>query len=901
MTDTSFVAAPSTTGPYPVTVPEPSPTANDAVSDSAAPEEEPYTIKCICGFADDDGNTVFCEKCETWQHIECYYHDRNVPDEHYCVDCEPRPLDAKRATERQLRLREQGESGDRKVKRAGGKGQRKKPSRDIPDQPNGFHQRSESGVRDQPPSKKIKPNHRASASIGSQGPILPPPLDSRKRSSLPTRGQSPVKSPVKSTATATSSIPMYSNEFMHLYENDRGHADMDSNLFASLPLPTELASWVKDPAALARVAHGRPAREIFTWSDTALDQSQWPSLSTELLSDRDVEIDGRHPTWRILKTHDSVRKDGIVGEVKGKIGLLRDYCFDPENRWQELHHPEPFVFFHPQLPIYIDSRQEGSLLRYVRRSCRPNVTMKTFITNDVEYHFCFVAKEDIPANTEITAMWYLDPQLFEPTSANGVVKQESSDSAEEAAICLSSVLANFGCCACASDPPQNCLLASIDRRRHPKPIMDASTKQVNGRRKKPRSKSTAVSPVGGGGRGISNRAGSEGTKNTEYDDQMESRSASGSARARSRDITPTLAATSDVIFGESELSARDKRKIAAAERKFQQLERDERKRKKPTHVDTTFGDKLSRSPPASAVSPTSSAAAQRGSRKTSGSSNQASSRSPTVPGKYVDMATQTDPSESDVESAPQPRPANRPIFTCRAQRLLKRYQEDRIKLEEQQRRLSNSSLQDGATSHMDGVERTAASPTPGNKEDVKMKDVNDIPPSTGGSSGRRESENDGEDAEVRRLARPPLPPPWPSAAAHNARIPMSIAREARADLHISLPARGLPNSPSLPTPSPGTLTTPSPGSLEPPQTSLPTPSPVRKKLSLGDYIMRKGTMTTPTSEKPPTPATTAPPVHSPKGETKAGESGGTGPVSPDGPANDSSEPTQSTNIAPVSS
>jgi hypothetical protein len=72
-------------------------------------DEEQFTIKCICGFADDDGYTggpVLCESCDTWQHILCYY-DRSklVPDVHECGDCDPRPLDSKVATDRQRRQR----------------------------------------------------------------------------------------------------------------------------------------------------------------------------------------------------------------------------------------------------------------------------------------------------------------------------------------------------------------------------------------------------------------------------------------------------------------------------------------------------------------------------------------------------------------------------------------------------------------------------------------------------------------------------------------------------------------------------------------------------------------------------------------------------------------------------
>ncbi|KAI4240284.1 MAG: hypothetical protein L6R40_005220 [Gallowayella cf. fulva] len=74
-------------------------------------EEEDYKIKCICGFDEDDGNTVWCEGCDTWQHTQCYYFkDGEVADEayvinieHSCADCQPRQLDIRGAIERQTR------------------------------------------------------------------------------------------------------------------------------------------------------------------------------------------------------------------------------------------------------------------------------------------------------------------------------------------------------------------------------------------------------------------------------------------------------------------------------------------------------------------------------------------------------------------------------------------------------------------------------------------------------------------------------------------------------------------------------------------------------------------------------------------------------------------------------
>ncbi|KAF5863179.1 hypothetical protein ETB97_010524 [Aspergillus alliaceus] len=863
MTDTSpVVITHPATEPYPVTVPLNSPAVNGAVSDSAVPEEEPYTIKCICAFEDDDGNTVFCEGCETWQHIECYYHGRDVPEVHNCVDCEPRPLDGRRATERQRRLREQSDGGDRKAKRSGTKGQKKK-TRDG-EQVNGIHNRSESNARDQPPAKKAKTNHRASGSISSLSgmPSLPP--DSRKRTATslsPTKPSGPF-------------IPLYSNEFLHLYDHDSHHVNTDSNLFVNLQLAGHLATWVNEPGALARASNGRSAQDVFTWSGAALDRGHWPSLTTETITDTSIDVDGIHPSWKILKTRDPVGKDAIVGEITGKIGPLREYSNDISNRWQELRHPEPFVFFHPQLPLYIDSRHEGNILRYVRRSCRPNVTIRTFITNEVEYHFCFVAKEDIAADSEITAMWYLDPQLFDST--NGIVKQEFGDNAQDvAAMCISNVLSHFGGCACV--PPPNCLLANVDRRRHPK-ASDASSKQVSLKRKKTKSKSNISPPAS------NSRAGSEATKNLEEDDQADTRSTSGSTRGqtRSRDLTPTLQTpTEGPVYGESELSARDKRKIAAVEKKFQQLEHDQQashRRKKrasgqSTQTTPVIGsssaqagyfthlsgrDRQSHSP-SSATSPASLPGVRHGSPRKVSDSGSPSLRPQLGRQRYVDSATQTEPDISDSPSSNPP--SRRPNFVPFTQRLLKRCYADRIRLEQISQQLPVSPCsQSNFVAHLISP---ASSPRAGpptvttpsvscDRDDVEMKES--VSPMGTSPGWQQES----SPLSGRGSIKPSLPPPWPSTAAHNTRIPGSKVNNYRVDLRVPLPPSNSPGSAA-----PAVNSSPSTSDATVPGSSLTAPSPVKKKLSLGDYLIRRGTLTTPTSEKPPAQTTSMPPPKSP--------------------------------------
>ncbi|PGH12889.1 hypothetical protein AJ79_03989 [Helicocarpus griseus UAMH5409] len=882
MTDTSSLAATHSTATLPpVTVqPLPSPVPNGNVAQSVhEDEDEPYTIKCICAFEDDDGHTVFCERCETWQHILCYYDGEDVPEVHNCADCEPRALNSKLATELQRKRREeQSDGGDRKGKRSGSKTHRKKAKDNhaTGDQTNGWtsHERSGSNARDHPPpSKRTKTGHRASNSTSSLTGIPNLGPDSRKRATSAS-SMSPTK------ATLLPSIPLYSQEFLHLYDHDQANVDIPSNLFDNLKLATDLSSWVQDPANLALVANGRAPKDVFTHLDRPLNPAQWPVISSQTITDTNIDYNGRNPTWRFLTVENDVRKDEIIGEVKGKVGHFRDYCLDPNSRWQELRHPEPFVFFHPQLPIYIDSRKEGSQLRYVRRSCRPNVTMKTFITNDIEYHFCFVANQDITSKSEITTSWYLDPQMF--PSSNGFVKQEGSKDgiSDAAVISISNVLANFGGCAC--DSSESCLLAKIDCRRPPKHTEPAS-KQVNGRRKKSRAKN-AMSPVSTGP-ATNSRAGSETVKGHE-DDRVDSRSRSASNHPRSRDLTPTAHSPTDPLTTvPSELSAREKRKIAAAEKKFEQLEHDQqhpqKKKKrssgasaqtvsgvatshthpKPPRLDTTTARRSSNSPrKRSPMSVTSGRGSQPSQKKISRSSTP-SIASPLRRPQYVDSEMQTEPDENDPDYVPPKPPLRRPSFVPLTTRLLKRCHEDRLRLQELSSRNNLSPAHSTAPS-LSGVKHDLS--PQGRREDVDMKDADTAmtPPKNQQPSAIPASPGATALSSPRITPEAPAKPlhTLPSTVAHNFPVPLKPPDRQRGDLRVQLPASQFTNSAvstNTPISTPVSLAQ-SPFStksaalhpFQAPGSSMTAPSPVKKKLSLGDYMSRRGTLTTPTTEKP---------------------------------------------------
>lgn len=910
MTDTSSLAIThATTDSYPVHAHRGSPAAVDgAASDSGAPDEEPYTIKCICSFDEDDGNTVFCEGCETWQHILCYYPDKKVPDVHNCVDCEPRPLDNRRAHERQRlrRIREKSEDGDRKSRRSGPKTHKRK-SNDADGNAFG-HRRHDSGSREQPPAKKARVSRRPSTSIS--GISAPPGLsaESRNRRSSTSVAMSP-------TSIPGPSIPYYSDEFLSLYDRDDQFVESKSILNYGVDFVNEIVAWLKDPQILARVADGLSVEDFAKRSEEAMDRSRWPSLATETITDSTIEINGKHPVHKILKTRDPIEKDDIVGEIFGKLGHVKDYKKLDSNRWEELGHAMPFVFFNRQLDLYIDSRQEGNELRYVRRACEANVNLKIYITNGRQYHFCFVAKKDIPANSEITTMWYFNDSFF---PADATVKDEFKDNVvdpKDAAICISTTLANFGGCACGN--PQTCVLNNLDRRVKPGGLGNKHAKpklKGKGKGKKPK---TLGLPTDIG------RAGSETTKHLdENDPAADARSTSGSARGRhtgSRDLSPM--ASQQLTL--PELSSRERRKIADAEKQFQQLE--QLRTVNPKRKKRSSGPAIHSTP--ATVSSSTQTGYDFKPYHEPGPSRSSEMAGPSSRHDVAYVDAQTELYADDVERD-----------FLRAERLRRGYRLDLINptvmlkirwcaglhvaedcaqrdaweagdlsvvpsgvlpwwygwfplpvddrsyielLREDSDRMGIPPDHGPLAMPLRWSFHQSKYPQPEFKyHGISIRGMHYDPPAR-----RVQGDVDTRGALAHKVEssasvsssdpfKPSVPPYWPSTAAHIFRIPGAANR---GKLHVSMPPPRASNLQSALSPSSmstGSLASPishdtaSPISLVPSSGSALAATPAKKKLSLGDYLIRRGTMTTtPTSEPTPAPAPTPAPGPSP-GESR---------------------------------
>ena len=883
MTDSSSLHT-THTAPVVESLAFPSASVTDPVRSSSLPngitveEEEDYTIRCICGFDEDDGQTIFCESCDTWQHVDCYYHRKDVPgaqDEHICVECNPNVnVDTKRATERQRKRKQQLDPGDRKLKKPFGKSHKKKVK--PPDQStthtNGWpYDRGENGRNGfsgspkdyPPPAKRSKTSHRATNSMFTQTGSLSTSAHSSKRSTSASHLlQSPSKTPTNHTSNGYQTEP-YSHEFLHLYEDDPGDSQLLANSFNDIQIAGKMSLWSNDIEALTEVANGRTHQDIFMRCEQSLDTMQLPPLKKESKVDDSVEYDGIYPTWTCLKIDTYTPQNALVGELRGKIGDMKEYVKDPSNRWEYLRHPLPFVFFHPYLPIYIDTRREGTICRYLRRSCTPNLNMKTILENGSDYHFCFVANQDLEAGTELTVGWTLDEHVRTYLQEkNDVIKMEGATGTDESYVTdwVGKVLADFGGCAC--NGYAECSMAKYDRR-NSNFSGDSGIHMPNGKHKKARKSSHHVSSHSTG-RTTNSRSGSEAFKHQDDDEQDDSRSTSVSTQSKpnSRDMTPSNNGSGDKGPGSGlEISDREKRKIAALEKTFEQLDHDKqpapRKKKQrisggstlntPTAASSThcipFGksphelDKVDRKQGTyysnSASQPSTPAVLSRPrnveagiSRRRSGSPinrspfnaiatpskipsalNMPSVLPPPTCADYVDSSMQTDPDMEDDWTAPgTDSPRSRKPFVSLTKRLLMKCRKERVLLCQAQVDNIQSLTED----------TIVVSTTPENvhkhrdfEGDVQMvdgetashlpEDLSNVPVQKPRPPDEfSEGAQDNASTQTTAFKPPPLPQAWPLPSPSDR---MQLINGSRAtDLRVQLPPRQLfSGAPSTPT------------------------------------------------------------------------------------------------------
>ncbi|KAI1398869.1 hypothetical protein F4819DRAFT_439015 [Hypoxylon fuscum] len=863
-------------------------------------EEEPYTIKCICNFADDDGNTIYCETCDTWQHIECYYPlsiDEALREDfaHSCADCKPRLLDRQSAHERQRLRRSKPsttEASERKAKRPPTKNNKKKANKPTDLTLNG-HSSSDTNAKhthDHPTTthqhKKSKSTHRPSQSVSSQ-------QVSKRSPSYGQKSGNPHGHP-PSPATTPPDIPhdfesQYTNAFLNLYKDDSDVNIVETNSFASLSISNVLSLWLRDHDKL-RIETGCNFDFVFQSlpADINAIKTEPRREPKKLLVGPDTIVH-----WQSLTAPIMIEKNVPLMELNGQIGIQKQYCDDPANRWQELSCPLPFVFFHPLLPIYIDTRREGSYARYVRRSCKPNAVLDTYLSDSSEYHFWLVSDRRIAANEQITIPWEFNlqkdvarrwEQLLglgeEEAGAQPDYNDKEVETYQSIAAWVHAIFSEYGGCACEFGP--DCAFARFHRTYILGPQQQSKEKGTRKKSRKP--KTNALSPTSTGPANNS-RAPSEG----HGDDGAENDSGSSRSKPPSRDMTPAPRQGSfDTLGVLTELTDRDKRKVQMVEDSFRRMEQQQPPRKKKRISDGTNNSTSANSTSTSRSKPRGSISHSTGmpngalerryvdagtSRSMSGSPSSAISPStahyPKHGGsrssatrnlsqgsqsEYRDASVQTDPVDGEWFSnvGPAPKPKRRVVS------LSKRLLENRHRLRADEGRVRNNVVA-----------------SPGSVASAMVKMDLDSPTTDQGSAtpAPESTRQDKTLPQVDSSTDHPMTDALPISPTDTRVSPVGIQATAIPIKNKSPELRvQMPPVPAFPNSAVSTVTTPLsatgtitqspfsaanlPSPFAPPSVNgvAVQPSPIKKKLSLSDYTksrMNKAAAAKPASLKPP--------------------------------------------------
>ncbi|CAK4031983.1 SET domain-containing 3 [Lecanosticta acicola] len=852
--------------------------------------EDDGQISCICGFADDDGWTVACDLCNKWQHQSCYYpqyDELTLPEEvqHYCVECRPRPVDSHRARQRQVQKREHTEQLANGVKRVSTKSHKKKV-KDPPPQTNGWpvdklrHDRNSASPRDQPPpAKRPKTNRRASDSTTTTTNTTTKGHSRKRNASNVNHRRSLSRSP-------DSPIEQYSEEFLQCYQDDDWKVT-DANLYNSIAVTNSLSAWLNCHEDEFRTAHKQEKGDVLMRWDGNLDDIPGKAqIQIVQNHDESVQYQGLFPAWKTVTVQEPVPSGAYIGELKGHVGFKKEY--QDENRWSTLRHPEPFVFFHPKLPIFIDARNEGTELRYIRRSCMPNARLQALITENVNYHFCFMATQQIEPGTEVAVGWDTADGLPELASRSGY----SDNELEILSAWVSTALANCGPCAC-SLPEKECMMSRFDRR------IKGLSEESRPPKPKKRKAGQHISPLN---THVNSRSGSEARKVDVEDDGTDSRSTSGSAGrgSASRDITPnTHYSTNGHYSGKPELSERERKKLAKEEEIFRRQE-EEQAGKQAKKKRNSGGSNLNTPsattskqlgfPPnnvsryVDAVTSRQAGLPAKGGPGRKPKAQKAPARPVTRVVKrakpaYVNAEAQCDMDKEDADRRAATPSTRRPFISTR-QRLLNLCAQRNAQLLSTRRAREATASPVSITQpvKMEVDHRAAvvlgdppspapapampaenAQSHPSEHEAFNDVEMEDAPASEETKTAPSTSQVDTPPKEVSDQAKTSLPveppaPPWPQepSSAVSAEVELSATSHKPANMHLQMPPP--PTNPFTQPAAPlssGTTGSASNSIVQSPATLGPNsifspsvsaavaPSPVRKKLSLSDYTRRK--------------------------------------------------------------
>ncbi|EWC47213.1 hypothetical protein DRE_03332 [Drechslerella stenobrocha 248] len=530
--------------------PSPTPSNPSSTRNPLSPLDLPNAttnseIRCFCGYDQDDGFTIQCDKCSHWQHGICVkINPKNIPETFICYYCEIRDLhqaDVKKAKDIQSkRIEGEGRKASAHPKRSSGASHRKRET-------NGSsHARSASeSLSHKPPSPKEQVSGKPRA---RHRPIPPQPHASLPDTSASPDEHSPTgKSPSieRDFASDLEVLPsVYTKEYSPVSINTIVSPEVDHIIktYTSDALNRSKSTIATAESSLPCILRRYSASEFHDL--VPLGHSvRWVSSPEELSA---LGL----PLIRLVADAPS-KADQFVIEYVGEIGSKKNYVHDILNKYQRIRHPKAFVLFHPQLPIYIDARICGSEARFVRRSCRPNLKFETIAIDGTDLRFALFTNQPIERGAELTIGWEWD----DPLPFSKLLKENASlgdlepEQLQKMANWAEVITTNVGECACADQ--ESCVMARL---KGDNTVGKSEKSSKAGTKRRWREMQD------------SNCTGRDNLEKCESESKYKRRSSSTSShrKSESRDRTPTFPSaeiTQSSVITDQNSSAREARKM----------------------------------------------------------------------------------------------------------------------------------------------------------------------------------------------------------------------------------------------------------------------------------------------------------------------------------------------------
>ncbi|CAG8466213.1 10556_t:CDS:10 [Ambispora gerdemannii] len=483
-------------------------------------EDDNGIIRCICGYSDDDGFTIQCDKCKIWQHGACVNVDRNkVPEEYLCEECQPRPMNVTRAKKHQKSIREElgpdwrdpdlaDSDWYQEMKDASDHSSQQEKqdnlieSKQQPRNVHGFVKERGGGSSpsrsDAIPSQKKQKNGKLvkqtrDSSLKETSNKSDDELDESADSGKDFQELNPEYKRIDKNSIASKDVEELFRKILAQYQRQAQHRKRSLSMSSSSG-PMKIDDGNSNE--IIETPNKKKKSGIDTWQNinsevsskdiTMLKSSTQQSLLNLFPMERESLL--RPLMKTIVKKINSSSSpsrqkgqicyglfaetnvaSGFLFEFKGQVCLKSAYKSDGANQYSLLGITKPFVLFHPTLDLCVDARVYGNDARFIRRSCRPNAEARSIFVpggEDQQVHLVVFAKCEILKGNEITVGWdwepnHVDFSLIENAEGSSTQNETTINSRRKKMVEIANAILELTDCACENTV--NCVIYRMQR------------------------------------------------------------------------------------------------------------------------------------------------------------------------------------------------------------------------------------------------------------------------------------------------------------------------------------------------------------------------------------------------------------------------------------------------------